>query len=87
MMKKLLIVLGVAAAVFGCSRGNTLDIPKGREVTVQKRDGGAAKGAAIGGGAGTAVVLSTRGNDVRMGAGTPLSVKVTAPLTIRVPVT
>ena len=46
---------------------------------------GAAKGAAIGGGAGTAVVLSTRGKDIRLAAGTPLSVKLTAPLTIRVP--
>ena len=47
---------------------------------------GAAKGAAIGGGAGTAVVLSTRGKDVRLGPGTPLSVKLTAPLTVKVPV-
>lgn len=45
---------------------------------------GAVKGAAIGGGAGTAVVLSTRGKDVRLGAGTPVSVKLTAPLTVRV---
>lgn len=46
---------------------------------------GAAKGAAIGGGAGTAVVLSTRGKEVRLGAGTPLAVKLLAPLTVRVP--
>lgn len=46
---------------------------------------GAAKGAAIGGGAGTAAVLATRGDEVRLPAGTPLSVKLTAPLTIRVP--
>ncbi len=45
---------------------------------------GAAKGAAVGGGAGTAVVLATRGKDVRLGAGAPLSVKLTAPLTVRV---
>ena len=32
---------------------------------------GAAKGAAIGGGAGTAAVLATRGEEVRLGAGTP----------------
>lgn len=44
---------------------------------------GAAKGAAIGGGAGTAVVLSTRGKDVRLGEGANLSVKLTAPLTVR----
>jgi hypothetical protein len=46
---------------------------------------GAAKGAAIGGGAGTGAVLATRGDEVRLPAGTPLSVKLTAPLTVRVP--
>lgn len=45
---------------------------------------GAAKGAAIGGGAGTAAVLATRGKEVRLPAGTPLSVKLTAPVTVRV---
>lgn len=45
---------------------------------------GAAKGAVIGGGAGTAVVLSTRGKEVRLGEGADLSVKLTAPLTVRV---
>lgn len=45
---------------------------------------GAAKGAAIGGGAGTATVLATRGDEVHLAAGTPLSVKLTAPLTVRV---
>lgn len=48
--------------------------------------GGAAKGAAVGGGAGTAVVLSTRGNEIGIAAGTPISVKLTAPLTVRVPI-
>jgi preprotein translocase subunit YajC len=47
---------------------------------------GAAKGAAIGGGAGTAVVLSTRGKDIRLGAGAPVSVRLTAPVTFRVAV-
>jgi len=47
---------------------------------------GAAKGAAIGGGAGTGAVLATRGEEVRLPAGTPLSVTLTAPLTVRVPV-
>ena len=46
--------------------------------------GGAAKGAVIGGGAGTAAVLATRGEEVRLAAGTPLSIKLTAPLTVRV---
>jgi hypothetical protein len=45
---------------------------------------GAAKGAAIGGAAGTGVVLGTRGKDVRLAAGTPLSVRLSAPLTVRV---
>lgn len=47
---------------------------------------GAAKGAVIGGAGGTGVVLATRGQEVRMAAGTPVSVKLTAPLTVRVPV-
>jgi hypothetical protein len=47
---------------------------------------GAAKGAAIGGAGGTGVVLATRGKEVRMAAGTPVSVKLTQPLTVRVPV-
>jgi hypothetical protein len=45
---------------------------------------GAAKGAAIGGGAGTAVVLGTRGEEVRLGPGDTMSVKLTQPLTVRV---
>jgi hypothetical protein len=46
---------------------------------------GAAKGAAIGGGAGTAAVLATRGEEVRIPAGTSVSARLTAPLTVRVP--
>ena len=46
---------------------------------------GAAKGAAIGGAAGTGAVLATRGEVVRLAAGAPVSVKLTAPLTVRVP--
>jgi hypothetical protein len=46
----------------------------------------AAKGAVIGGAAGTGYVLSTRGKEVRVGKGANLSVKLTAPLTVRVPV-
>jgi hypothetical protein len=45
---------------------------------------GAAIGAGVGGGAGTAAVLSTRGQEVRLAAGTPLSVRLTEPLTVRV---
>ena len=47
---------------------------------------GAAKGAVIGGAAGTGYVLSTRGKDVRLGPGANLAVRLTAPLTVRVPV-
>ncbi|HVL66334.1 MAG TPA: lipoprotein [Vicinamibacterales bacterium] len=46
---------------------------------------GAAKGAAAGGAAGTGVVLATRGKDIRLAAGTPVNVRLTAPLTVRVP--
>jgi hypothetical protein len=46
---------------------------------------GAAKGAVIGGAGGTGVVLATRGKEVRMAAGTPVTVKLTQPLTVRVP--
>jgi hypothetical protein len=45
---------------------------------------GAAIGAAAGGGAGTAVVLSTRGKETSLPAGTPLRLRLAAPLTIRV---
>ena len=45
---------------------------------------GAAKGAAIGGAAGTGVVLATRGKEIRLGPGTPVSVRLAAPLTVRV---
>jgi hypothetical protein len=45
---------------------------------------GAGVGALVGGGAGTAAVLSTRGKDVRIGRGATLSVRLTAPLTVAV---
>jgi hypothetical protein len=44
---------------------------------------GAGIGAAAGGGTGTAVVLTTRGKDVRVNRGATLSVRLTAPLTVR----
>jgi hypothetical protein len=47
---------------------------------------GAAKGAAAGGAAGTGVVLSTRGEEVRLKTGTPLSIRLSSPLTVRVPI-
>lgn len=47
---------------------------------------GAGKGAVIGGGAGAGYVLATRGEDVRIGRGANLAVKLTAPVTLRVPV-
>ena len=43
---------------------------------------GAAIGGAIGGGAGTAVVLSTRGKEVRLGRGSVLVVRLSSPLTV-----
>jgi hypothetical protein len=45
---------------------------------------GALVGTAVGGGAGTAVVLSTRGKEVRLAEGTPLTLTLSRPLTIRV---
>jgi hypothetical protein len=48
--------------------------------------GAARKGAVIGGAAGTGYVLSTRGEEVHIGKGANLAVKLTAPLTVRVPV-
>jgi hypothetical protein len=45
---------------------------------------GAAVGALAGGGGGTAVVLATRGKDVRVGRGAVLAVRLSAPLTVRV---
>ena len=47
---------------------------------------GAAIGTAVGGGAGTGVVLATRGEEVRLPAGTVVTTKLAAPLTVRVPV-
>ena len=44
---------------------------------------GAAIGAAAGGGAGTAVVLSTRGKEVRLGEGALLVVRLTEPLVLK----
>jgi hypothetical protein len=44
---------------------------------------GAAKGAAIGGGAGTGVVLATKGQEMRLGPGSNVSSRLTAPLTVR----
>ena len=47
---------------------------------------GAAKGAAIGGAGGTGLVLATRGKEVHLGPGAEVTTKLTAPLTVRVPV-
>ncbi len=45
---------------------------------------GALVGSAVGGGAGTAVVLSTRGEEVHLAKGSALTLKLAAPLTIRI---
>lgn len=45
---------------------------------------GAGVGALVGGGAGTAAVLSTRGKDVHIARGAMLAVRLTAPLTIAI---
>jgi hypothetical protein len=48
---------------------------------------GAAIGAATGGGAGTAVVMSTRGEEVQLPAGTSIAVRLLESLPVHVPVT
>jgi hypothetical protein len=45
---------------------------------------GAAKGAAIGGAAGTGAVLATRGDEVRRGPGDDVNTRLTAPVVVRV---
>jgi hypothetical protein len=44
---------------------------------------GALIGAGAGGGAGTAVVLSTRGEEVGIGRGAPITLRLAAPVTVR----
>jgi hypothetical protein len=46
---------------------------------------GAAIGSAVGAGGGSAVVLSTRGEEIRLGAGTTLRVELTEDLTVTAP--
>jgi hypothetical protein len=45
---------------------------------------GALIGAGAGGGGGTAVVLSTRGEDVGIGRGAPMTLRLASPITVRV---
>ena len=45
---------------------------------------GAAIGTAVGGGAGTAVVLSTRGKEVHLPKGAALTLRLSAPLTVKI---
>jgi len=45
---------------------------------------GAAVGAGVGGGAGTGAVMATRGEEVRLAAGSEISVTLTEPITLRV---
>jgi hypothetical protein len=45
---------------------------------------GALVGGAVGGGAGTAVVLSTRGKDVRLPKGASITLRLTEPVTVKV---
>jgi len=45
---------------------------------------GALVGTAVGGGAGTAAVLSTRGKEVHLGKGAALTLRLSAPVTIKV---
>jgi len=47
--------------------------------------GGALKGTAIGGAGGTGVVLATRGSEIHIGSGAGDTTRLTAPLTVRLP--
>jgi hypothetical protein len=47
--------------------------------------GDARKGAVIGGAAGTGYVLATRGKEIQIAKGSDLAIRLTAPLTVRVP--
>jgi hypothetical protein len=70
--KKDALTIGIPAAG-GAVVGALLDGKKGAGI-----------GAAVGGGAGTAAVLTTRGKDVQVGRGAVLSVRLTSPLPINV---
>jgi hypothetical protein len=70
--KKDALTIGIPAAG-GAAIGALIDGKKGAGI-----------GAAVGGGAGTAAVLTTRGKDVRIGRGATLTVRLAAPLTINV---
>ena len=59
-----------------CSQQNRRVLTRGKD--------GAAKGAAIGGGAGTGVVLATKGKEMRLAPGADVTSQLTAPLTVRV---
>lgn len=69
--KKDALTIGLPAAG-GAAVGAIIDGKKGAGI-----------GAAVGGGAGTAVVLTTRGKDVRIGRGAILSIRLASPLTVR----
>jgi len=70
--KKDALTIGIPAAG-GAAIGALVDGKKGAGI-----------GAAIGGGAGTATVLSTRGKDVRIGRGAVLSVRLASPVSVEV---
>jgi hypothetical protein len=48
---------------------------------------GAVIGAVVGGGAGTAVVLTTAGDEIALPSGTEITMSLKAPVDIRVPIT
>jgi hypothetical protein len=66
---------------------STIGIPAGAGAIIGAiADGkkGAAIGSAVGGGAGTAVVLSTRGKEVRVGRGAAVAVRLLKPLRVTI---
>jgi hypothetical protein len=70
--KKDALTIGIPAAG-GAAVGAIIDGKKGAGI-----------GAAVGGGAGTAAVLTTRGKEVRVGRGATLSVRLSEPLVVEI---
>ena len=67
------------ALKIGAARGRRRDHRR----AARRQEGRGRSAAAAGGGAGTAVVLSTRGKEVHLAKGTPLTLRLSQPLTVR----
>ena len=84
------LMLGIAGMTSACSTlvGAGVGGAAGAGVAAATKGDvkkGAAVGTAAGAGAGGAVVMSTRGEEVRLSQGTKVSIKLTEPLVVKVP--